>query len=112
MGFTSTLLLGTILGSGTGLANDCGALQGLAVPGVTITSATPVDAGFVPPGLSSDTSVSGPFCRVIAVASPVPQSTINFEVWLPSSTSWNSKFRGEGSGGWRAPSTTAPWWMR
>ena len=41
----------------------------------------------------------GPFCRVIGVSNPTADSTINFEVWLPPSGTWNSKFYSSTGGG-------------
>jgi feruloyl esterase len=40
-------------------------------------------------------------CRVIAVATPVPESEIRFEVWLPRAEDWTGRFEGVGSGGSR-----------
>jgi feruloyl esterase len=40
------------------------------------------------------------FCRVVAVATPTTDSTINFEVWLPAADAWNKKFQGVGNSGW------------
>ena len=37
------------------------------------------------------------FCRVAATVTPVPDSEIKFEVWLPIE-SWNGKFMGTGNG--------------
>jgi feruloyl esterase len=45
------------------------------------------------------TTVSAPFCRVIAKAQPVAGSEIGFELWLPPKEKWNGKFAGVGSGG-------------
>ena len=40
------------------------------------------------------------FCRVTAIATPVPDSEIHIEVWLPESTAWNGKLLGTGNGGY------------
>src|SRR5262245_63829782 len=64
----------------------------------TITSATTVDAGtFVTPAGQTLTGLPA-FCRVVGVSRPTSDSTINFEVWMPSS-SWNGKFLSSGEGG-------------
>lgn len=39
------------------------------------------------------------FCRIQAVAHPVPDSEIEFEVWIPQQN-WNGKFQGNGNGGY------------
>jgi len=58
-----------------------------------------IEPSFEYGGTIGATKVSAPFCRVIGVATPTPDSHIGFEVWLPPASSWNGKFRGEGSGG-------------
>src|SRR6185369_366345 len=40
-------------------------------------------------------------CRVTAVATPTNDSKINFEVWLPPSTSWNGRLMGIGNNGFQ-----------
>jgi len=58
-----------------------------------------VPAGsFTPPGSSTPLTDLPAFCRVAATLTPTPQSLIGVEVWMPTTT-WNQKFRGEGSGG-------------
>jgi feruloyl esterase len=74
-------------GSGT----PCEKLTEMTIPNVTIRSATMARSG---PG--ADTLPA--FCRVDAVANPVPDSTIDFEVWIPEE--WNGKFQGVGNGGY------------
>jgi feruloyl esterase len=79
----------------------------MALPNTTITTAALVPPGaFVPPKPSEIAPGQPPpdytglpaFCRVAATISPVPDSAINFEVWLPAS-GWNGKFVGIGNGG-------------
>lgn len=91
------LLMSTALTSRPARAADCANLQSMSFPGFTVTSASPEPAGFRTPDNTGTVSV--PFCRIAAVATPVTGSKINFEVWLPPPGSWNRKFRGEGSGG-------------
>lgn len=38
-------------------------------------------------------------CRVVGKISPVPSSSIGFELWLPMRSMWNSKFHGTAAGG-------------
>jgi feruloyl esterase len=63
----------------------------MTIPKVTIRSAS---AAHSAPG--ADTLPA--FCRVEAVATPVPDSSIEFEVWIPDA--WNGKFQGVGNGGY------------
>jgi feruloyl esterase len=71
-----------------------------ALAGKTIATDTVIEsASFAPAGdTMAGTKVGVPFCRVVGVATPTPDSHIGFEVWLPPATSWNGNFRGEGSG--------------
>lgn len=93
-GFLATLLsYDTAAAAGT-----CERLAALRLPQVTITTAQAVLPGsFAAPNGQVFNSLPG-FCRVVAFATPTPQSHINFEVWMPTN-SWNKRFRGEGSGG-------------
>ena len=80
------------LASGTA----CEKLTSLTIPNVTIRSAVMRSAGTFP-------GVAGAlpeFCRVQAVAHPVADSEIEFEVWMPAASSWNGKFQGVGNGGY------------
>src|SRR5215475_10691825 len=82
--------------SGHGDAQSCDALAGKTIAADTvIQSAEYLEHG----GTVGTAKVTSPFCRVIGVATPVADSHIGFEVWLPPASQWNGKFRGEGSGG-------------
>ncbi len=53
--------------------------------------------------VATDTTIGGvavaaPLCRVVATAKPTSDSNIGFEVWLPTTDTWNGKFQGVGSG--------------
>lgn len=88
-----------MIGAAGGLqaAPSCGALTALTIPDVKITSAADVAAGsFTPPGGGEPLTVPA-FCRVAAMATPSPDSSINFEVWLPSADVWNGNFQGVGN---------------
>jgi len=80
----------------------CDALAALKLPDVTITAATPVEAGaFRAPGANATApAMNTPaFCRVAATLAPTPESHIKIEVWLPPAAVWNGKFLGTGNGG-------------
>ena len=78
----------------------CADLAALTIPNVRVTRATAVPAGpFTPPG--ARTAVTLPaFCRVEAVATPTPDSVINFDVWIPAPAAWTGRFQGVGNGGY------------
>ena len=80
----------------------CAQLSSLALPGVATATARVVGAGeFVPPaGRGGAAFAATPaFCRVEAVLTPVADSEITLEVWLPES-GWNGRFQGVGNRGW------------
>jgi feruloyl esterase len=82
--------------TGQGDAASCAALAGQSVAADTVIGS----AQFLPEGgLVGTAKVTIPFCRVIGVATPTPDSHIGFEVWLPPPAAWNGKLQGEGSGG-------------
>src|SRR5205823_13619343 len=85
------------------MAATCESLAALKLPDTTITLAQPVEAGaFVPPSGSGVPAASAKdlpaFCRVTATITPAKDSDIKMEIWLPL-TGWNSKYRGQGNGG-------------
>lgn len=80
-------------------ATTCADLASALPPGATDVMTQSVPAGnFTPPGSSTPLTDLPAFCRVAATLTPTPQSLIGIEVWMPTTT-WNKKFRGEGSGG-------------
>ncbi|MFC3443345.1 tannase/feruloyl esterase family alpha/beta hydrolase [Sphingobium rhizovicinum] len=86
--------------AGSALAQDrCDALRGFASGNAIILSTESV-AG---PGYKAPDSQTydqlGAFCRVVARATPAPQSNILIEIWLPASDHWNGKLLGTGNGG-------------
>src|SRR4030095_8053850 len=68
----------------------CENLTSLTLTGVRVIQATPVASAALPA-----------HCRVIGVATPPPDSNINFEVWIPPDGAWNGKFQGIGNGGFQ-----------
>ena len=79
--------------------SSCAALSGLTIPDVSIVSATSVAAGPLAPAASVQPLTVPALCRIVAVATPTPDSHINFEVWIPEGIAWNGKFQGVGTGG-------------
>jgi feruloyl esterase len=76
---------------------DCASLAALQLPNTTILSAQAIPAGnYKPPGSTSTFSDLPAFCRVVARVSPVPDSAIGIEVWLPTRT-WNGKYQQVGN---------------
>jgi feruloyl esterase len=93
---------------------SCAALTKQTLPNVTITAATFVAAGTMPPpparGGGPGPAATNPFadlpavCRVAATLKPSADSDIKMELWLPGevggrASGWNGKFRGTGNGG-------------
>ncbi len=94
-----------ILSPGAAWATDCAQLTALKLPHVTITTASPVEAGtFTEPKRPNRTPNSyaavPAFCRVAGVSSPVPGSRIGFEVWLPAPAAWSARLHMVGNGGY------------
>src|SRR5262245_10762125 len=67
--------------------------------GTTITSATLVDTGSLATSPRQTLTSLPVFCRVAGVSRPTADSSINFEVWLPSDSS-NATFLSSGEGGY------------
>src|ERR1035437_3255501 len=84
----------------------CAKLANLSLPTAKIVSAQMVPAGaFTPPGGGQLTPEQKAlygglptFCRVSLMDTPVADSAIPIEVWMPAK-GWNGKFRGQGNGG-------------
>jgi len=84
----------------------CAKLTGLSFPATKVVSAQIVPAGtFTPPGSPQLNPVdkalyagAPAFCRVVLLDTPLADSAIPIEVWMPAK-GWNGKFRGIGNGG-------------
>jgi feruloyl esterase len=86
------------LGAGRTAAAGCESLAGLQLQDTTITAAATVPAGdFTPPGAAAAITGLPEFCRVAGVIAPTADSSIGFEVWLP--TQWNGRYLQSGNGG-------------
>ena len=88
-------------------ATTCEGLVNLSLPHGQITAAQTITGGTfnTPPGCTSGstgctTNTGLPqFCRVAGTATPTNDSIINFEVWIPTDTSFNGKYEQLGCGG-------------
>lgn len=84
----------------------CAELAGVQLDDTVITATEVIRAGgfSIPVGASPsgerpyNFSALPPFCRVTALVSPVQDSLIEFELWLPEDN-WNGNFVGVGDGG-------------
>ncbi len=83
-------------------ATPCTNLAGLPLHHGTITSATDQDSGVFVTPTTPPSTLTGlpPFCRVTATLTPMSDSAIKIEVWLPKAT-WNGRFLGTGGGGFQ-----------
>ena len=97
-------LAGAQQGAITGDA--CAQLAKVSLPTTKVVSAELVAAGaFTQPGdpqtdpqQKAIFAGTPAFCRVVLLDTPVADSAIPIEVWLPAK-GWNGKFRGQGNGG-------------
>ena len=83
-------------------AATCESIKSLPLPNTSITHAQSVaPGGFTPQGgRGSDAFKTLPaFCRIAATITPVADSEIKIEVWLPE-TGWNGKLQSVGNGAW------------
>lgn len=99
------LASGPVFAQPTSGPSDCGTLIGASLTGARIVSATPVAAGAlkvaaspIAPDLVQRVASMPAFCRVVAVATPTPDSHIGIEIWLPLNK-WNGRLLGTGNGG-------------
>jgi len=91
--------VGTLTAATSAGAATCQSLASLTLPSITITAAQTIPAGNYTAANGQTFSNLPTFCRVAATATPMSQSDINFEVWMPPLETWDGIFRGEGSGG-------------
>jgi feruloyl esterase len=79
-------------------ADACAALKDLKIAATTITAAESVPAGTYTAGDTKSYPNLPAFCRVTATISPVQDSAIRVEMWLPQD-GWKGVFEGTGTGG-------------
>jgi hypothetical protein len=96
-----TLLLGIVIvteSASLAIGQDCEALGRRSLEATTITASQELPAcSFTPPAGKRLDNLPA-FCRVAGTIKPTGDSSIEFEVWMPSS-GWNGKFQGIGNGG-------------
>jgi feruloyl esterase len=88
-------------------AATCESLATLALPDTRISVAKSVAAGAFTPDKPPSLPIPAPvpykqlpaFCRVAGTITPVADSSIKFEVWMPAAN-WNGKFVEVGNGGY------------
>jgi len=98
----SAILLCAASAALSAAGTPCEKLTEMTIPNVTVRSASLADTA---PG---STASFQSFCRIQAVAHPVPDSEIEFEVWIPSAANWNGKFEGVGNGGYSGALSYGP----
>ncbi|MDB5361646.1 MAG: Tannase and feruloyl esterase [Rhodospirillales bacterium] len=92
-------LLGLAATPGAHAATPCQSFLGAKYQSATVTSAVSVPAG--PLTLPNGTKVANApaFCKLGILIAPTTDSTINVDLWMPSTT-WNHRFLGMGNGGY------------
>jgi hypothetical protein len=80
-------------------ADACASLKDLKIEATTITAAESVPAGSFTAADSKIYANLPAFCRVTATISPVSDSAIRLEMWLPQDE-WKGVFEGTGNGGY------------
>ncbi len=100
------LLFSVAAYAGAQAAVSCESLASLTLPGATITAAQAIAGSFTPPGEKAIDNLPA-LCRVAGVIKPSSDSSIRFEVWLPSA-GWNHKFQGIGNGGFAGSISYGP----
>jgi feruloyl esterase len=100
--FSAAMILVCLFAVASARGADCAKLATLELTDARISAARSIDTGV----FNEDTAVGRvgrtykdlpPFCRVRGVATPVPGSEIEFEVWLPAS-GWNGRLHMVGNG--------------
>ncbi len=98
----ASILAGVLLAvtGSNAYAAVCESLLSAKLPNTTINGAESIPAGtYQPPGSATAFTDLPAFCRVTATVSPVPDSSIGIEVWLPTTT-WNGRYQQVGNHGW------------
>jgi feruloyl esterase len=103
-----SIVFGLLAVAGVTFAAGCEDIKTLKLANTTITAAETVAAGaFKQPGPGGAKGKQNPafrnlasFCRVAATLSPVADSSIQIEVWMPLSAAWNGSLQSVGNGAW------------
>jgi feruloyl esterase len=85
-------------------AAPCESLLAVTLETTLVTAAVFVPAVSIT-GPDGTTSTDPAYCKVRAVATPVPGSMIDIEVRLPIAANWNGRFLGLGNGGYGGAGT-------
>ncbi len=100
------LAAAVLVGSPLLAASTCEGVAALKLPHARIDAASVVPAGSFRSPAPSPKGKQGPsfrdvpaFCRVVATLTPVADSEIRIEVWLPESE-WNGNLQSVGNGAW------------
>jgi hypothetical protein len=94
----STVLAVLLISAIPACATTCSDLASLKLPQTTIQVAESIPAGtYTAPDGQVFPNMPA-FCRVVASLTPVSDSEIGIEIWMPAST-WNGRFEGVGNGG-------------
>ena len=91
-------LLATAMAYGApALADSCSNLLSAQLPGTSITVAKSYAAGdvVIPPSTKTPAGI----CRVAGTIKPGQNSSVHFEVWIPTDGTWNGKYQQVGNGG-------------
>jgi feruloyl esterase len=92
---------GTGAAAAAAKACDTAALAGVKLEVAKVRAASEIPQGsYTPEGTTKPLSDLPAFCRIQANASPIPDSRIQFEVWVPQGSSWNGKLVTTGNGGY------------
>src|SRR4051812_12910291 len=87
---------GLLFASQPALADGCSDLASIKLPNTTVTLAQTYAAG---QAISGMTPAPVGLCRVAGTVKPGPQSSVHFEVWIPTDGSWNGNYQQIGNGG-------------
>jgi feruloyl esterase len=93
------LSMGVLSSGGASAAASCESLSALKIDNTAIDAAEPHPAGAYTPAGGAEIAALPAFCRVHGVATPVEDSKVGFEVWLPEAD-WNGKIEMLGNGGY------------
>jgi feruloyl esterase len=83
----------------------CAGLLTAAIENAQVTASVLVPGSLAPALDGTGSSLLPTFCKVTAIATPVPGSLINIELWMPTAENWNGRFQAIGNGGYAGTGT-------